>query len=71
MNNKRNQKGKGGHRQRHISVRPVRRDRPDVRKLSRALIQLALEQAASEAAAQAQAQQDKKQSDDGAEVTDG
>jgi hypothetical protein len=46
---------RGGGRQRRISVRAVRRESPDLRKLSRALIQLALEQAAAEAAAQAQA----------------
>jgi hypothetical protein len=40
-------------RQRNISVRAVRRDPPDLRKLSRALIQLAMEQAAAEAAAEA------------------
>ncbi len=43
-----------GDRQRHISVRGVRRDQPDLRKLSRALIAVAMEQAAAEAAAQAQ-----------------
>ncbi|GAA4969439.1 hypothetical protein GCM10023225_09630 [Kineococcus glutinatus] len=42
--------GRGGRR--NLSVRAVRRDPPDVRKLSRALIQLALVQAAAEAAAQ-------------------
>ena len=41
-----------GHgRERRISVRAVRRDPPDLRKLSRAVIQLAMEQAAAEAAA--------------------
>jgi len=51
-NAKRNiQRGRG--RQRHISVRAVRREQPDVRKLSRALIRYAVEQAAAEAAAQA------------------
>ena len=43
----------GAGRQRHISVRAVRRNPPDLRKLSRAVIQLAMEQAAAEAAAQA------------------
>jgi hypothetical protein len=47
-------KGRGG-RERHISVRAVRRNPPDLRKLSRAVIQLAMEQAAAEAAAQADA----------------
>lgn len=40
-------------RERHISVRAVRRDPPDLRKLSRALITLAM----AEAAAQAENQQ--------------
>lgn len=44
--------GKGGKRERHVSVRAVRRSPPDVQKLSRALIRLAMEQAAAEAAAQ-------------------
>jgi hypothetical protein len=39
---------------RHISVRGVRRNPPDLQKLSRALIQLALEQADAEAAARQQ-----------------
>jgi hypothetical protein len=43
---------KGTGRDRHISVRAVRRDPPDVRKLGRAVVQLALAQAAAEAAAQ-------------------
>lgn len=41
--------GKGGARERHITVRAVRRDPPDLRKLSRALIQLAMAQAEAEA----------------------
>ena len=45
---------KGYQQQRRISVRAVRRDPPDLRKLSRALIQLAMEQAAAEAAAEGQ-----------------
>ncbi len=51
-NTRRNQQR--GKANRRISVRAVRRERPDLSKLSRALIQLALEQAAAEAAAQAQ-----------------
>lgn len=44
--------GRGsGRRERHISVRGVRRDPPDLRKLSRAVIALAM------AEAEAQAQQ--------------
>jgi hypothetical protein len=40
-------------RGRRISVRAIRRDPPDLKKLSRALIALALEQAQAEADAQA------------------
>lgn len=40
--------------QRHVSARGVRRDQADLRKLSRALIRLALESAADEAAAELQ-----------------
>ena len=43
---------RGAGRDRHISVRAVRRDPPDLRKLGRAVVQLALAQAAVEAAAQ-------------------
>lgn len=50
--------GRGRGRQRHISVRAVRRDPPDLRKLSRALIQLALAEAAGEAQAAATEQAD-------------
>ena len=41
-------------RQRHISVRAVRRDPPDLRRLGRAVIALALAQAQAEADAEAQ-----------------
>jgi hypothetical protein len=41
--------GKG--RQRHISVRSIRRDPPDLRRLSRAVIALAMAQAEAEAEA--------------------
>jgi hypothetical protein len=54
---KRERSNKGAGRQRHISVRAVRRDPPDLRKLSRALIQLAVEQAGAEAGAVADRQQ--------------
>lgn len=40
--------------EREIRVRAVRRDPPDLRKLSRALIELALAQAQAEADAQAE-----------------
>ena len=39
--------GRGRGRQRNISVRAVRRDPPDLRKLSRALISLAMDEAAA------------------------
>lgn len=48
---RRNIKGGGG-RRRNISVRAVRRDPPDLRRLSRALVQLAMAQSESEAEAQ-------------------
>ncbi|HEX8080084.1 MAG TPA: hypothetical protein VF557_07740 [Jatrophihabitans sp.] len=47
-----NGKRRGPGRQRNISVRAVRRDPPDLRKLSRALISLATAEAAAEAAAE-------------------
>jgi hypothetical protein len=56
MSNNKRKVVKGRGRDRHISVRAVRRDPPDLRKLSRALIQLAMEQAAAEAAAEAETQ---------------
>jgi hypothetical protein len=40
---------RGRGKQRNISVRAVRRDPPDLRKLSRALIQLAIAEAEAEA----------------------
>lgn len=45
--------GRKGARDRQISVRAVRRDPPDLRKLSRALIQLAMAQAEADAEQQA------------------
>ena len=52
-------RGRGGRgRQRHISVRAVRRDPPDLRKLSRAVIALALAEADDEAQAAASRQAD-------------
>jgi hypothetical protein len=44
---------KGSGRERHIKVRGVRRRNPDLRRMSRALVQLALDEAAAEAAADA------------------
>jgi len=45
---------RGASRERHISVRAVRRDPPDLRKLSRALIALAMAQAEADAQAEAE-----------------
>lgn len=53
--------GRGRGKQRNISVRAVRRDPPDLRKLSRALIQLTV------AEAEAEAQQAASDQDAGAE----
>lgn len=47
-----NGKNRGPGRQRNISVRAVRRDPPDLRKLSRALITLATAEAAAAAEAE-------------------
>lgn len=47
---------RGGH-QRKLSVRAIRRRPVDVRKLGRALMELAMSQAAAEADAQQQAEQ--------------
>jgi hypothetical protein len=49
-------------RERHLSVRAIRRDPPDLRKLSRALIQLAMAEAAAEAESQAKADSDEPSS---------
>jgi hypothetical protein len=62
------QGNKGAGRDRRLSVRAVRRDPPDLRKLSQALIQLALAQAADEAAATQQAEH---RAPDAGEQTDG
>jgi len=56
MSNRKRQRSKRSY-ERRISVRTVRRDPPDLRKLSRALIALA--QADAEAQAQAQAEHTK------------
>jgi len=49
---RRQQRSRGSRtRQRNISVRAVRRDPPDLRELSRALIQVAMAQAEAEAQA--------------------
>jgi hypothetical protein len=48
---------KGGRQPRRVSVRGVRRDEPDARRLGRALIAYALQEAAAEAAAEAETKQ--------------
>ncbi len=55
MSRTRKYAGKGGRRERHISVRAVRRDPPDLRKLSRAIVAIAIAQAEAEAQAQVDA----------------
>lgn len=66
MSNTQRRESKGGRKgNRHnISVRAVRREQPDLRKLSRALIALAIEQAAAEAAAQQEAEDSAEAADD-------
>jgi hypothetical protein len=49
VSNKPNRKKQGGRPERRISVRSVRRDPPDIKKLSQALIALAIAQAEKEA----------------------
>ncbi len=51
-----NPRKKGSRKERKLSVRAVRRNPPDLRKLTHALIQLALEQAADEADAKRHAE---------------
>ncbi len=58
----RNQAGRG---ERRISVRSVRRDKPDVRKLARALIGLAMAQA------EADARSEREKAEDGTGPKDG
>ena len=50
-----NRMGKPQGRRRQVSVRAVRRTHPDTERLSKALINFALQQAANEAAAEADA----------------
>ena len=56
MSKPRRNSARGGH-ERHVSVRAVRRNPPDLRKLGRALMELAMSQAAIETAAQQQVEQ--------------
>ena len=53
MSRTRKDAARGGHRERKLSVRSVRLMPPDVHKMSRAVLKIALEQAAAEKAAQA------------------
>jgi hypothetical protein len=53
MSDARNDSKNGGRRERRLSVRAIRRNPPDYRKLSRALIQLAIAEAEAEAQAEA------------------
>ena len=69
-NRKRNQYR---NRQRRISVRAIRRESPDIRRLGRAIVALALAEAEAEAAAQREAEADcekKNQPASGSEDTD-
>lgn len=57
-----NNKARGhGKRDRRISIRAVRREPLDVRKLGKALVRIAMEEAAAEVDAQAQATDEEKQ----------
>lgn len=56
MSKKRKRVQRGGRGERRISVRAIRRDPPDLKKLSQALIALALAQAEKEAQDQGQDQ---------------
>ena len=58
MSNTHRRRSKGGKANHRISVRALHREQPDLHKLSRALIKLAMEQAATEAAAEQQARPD-------------
>lgn len=53
MSKSRRKNRRGNYRDRQLSVRSVRRDPPDLRKLSRALIELAAAQAEADAERQA------------------
>lgn len=57
-------KGKPIGRRRQLSVRAVRRTHPDTERLSRTLLDFALQQAAAEAAAQADAKRRRESADD-------
>lgn len=58
MGKRRQKKAKSNRRERQISVRGVRREPPDLRKLGRALIGLAMAQAEAEAEAEHQAKKE-------------
>jgi hypothetical protein len=61
---KQNRDRDGRQRRRNISVRSVRRDPPDLRKLSRAVIALAMAQADAEVQAAADAEQPTEEAPD-------
>ena len=62
MSGKSNKQRKRGMRERRISVRAVRRDVPDVKKVSQAIIALAIAQAEKEAQEQTEQQTNKRRS---------
>jgi hypothetical protein len=62
MSGRSNRRKKGGTRDRRISVRAVRRDAPEVKKLSQAVIALAMAQAEKEAQEQTGRKTDKPRS---------
>jgi hypothetical protein len=63
-----NQRGNGGSRRnRRLIARGVRRPQPDLPRLTRALIQLAMSEAAAEAAAQAEHEQQRPNGDEAAD----
>ena len=60
MSNKQKMYRRDGRPERRISVRAIRRDPPDLKKLSQALIALALAQAEKEAQEQAERAQEER-----------
>ena len=62
MSNKQTRRKRGGRPHRGISVRAIRRDPPNPKKLSQALIALALAQAEKDAEAQTRGDVEKRRS---------
>lgn len=60
---KRQPKRRSGRRERHVSVRGVRRDPPDLRKLARALAALAIAQVEADAQSEDEARSFEKRLD--------